>query len=424
MANDGKTEKIVQQVERNFEEQVAFLSKLITFKTIAGQEGDAQRFYAEKSREQGMSVEMLQPDPAILRSHPSFYDAGVDYTGRPNIIARAGEKGSGSSLILNGHMDVVSPEPVEDWSFDPWGGAVDKGRLYGRGANDMKSGLCANLFALKALLDCGFQTSGEVILESVIEEEPGGSGGTLACFVQGVTADAMVVTEPSRETLAITHPGILHFRVNVSGRSAHAGFSHTGVNAIVKMMPIVKALDELDRHRAETLSHPLVERITNRSCNLCIGTMHAGDWVSTVAGKASLACRIGFVPGETGKEVKAQVEDTVYAAVKDDDWFIEHPAEVEWYNWATEPWNEPEDSVLVKSFIESSRKIMENSPTIVGAPGAMDTRFAPLFDTAAICFGPQGGNEHGIDEYVELDSVKKVTKILALFISDWCGLLD
>ena len=424
MLSEELFKKLVRQVDLNFDEQVTFLAELVTHESIAGQEGKAQQFFTRTCREWDLKPELLYPDPEVLRSHPSFLDAGLDYSERPNVIVRAGGDAPGQSLILNGHIDVVSPEPADQWTVDPWGGDIVDGLLYGRGSSDMKGGLSANLFALKALLDLDQRPRGSVILESVIEEEPGGSGGTLACFVNGVTADAMVVTEPSLETLGVTHPGILHFRVKVTGRTAHAGFSHEGVNAIVKILPVVKALEELDRLRAETLSYPRVEELTGRSCNLCLGKLSAGDWVSTVAGEAVLECRVGFVPGETAEMVKNQIEITVRDSVKDDDWFIEHPVEVEWFNWQTEPWVEPEDSPLTKSFLEAGKNVLGQYPRLIGAPGAMDTRFGPMFQTPSICFGPRGGNSHAADEYVELESVRRVTKVLAVFIAQWCGLED
>lgn len=422
MRDEELLDKLTRQVDLNFEEQVDFLSELVTYESITGQEGKAQHFFARTCREWDLKPELLYPDPEVLRSHPSFLDAGLDYSERPNVIVRAGGDAPGRSLILNGHIDVVSPEPADQWTVDPWGGHIKDGLLYGRGASDMKGGLSANLFALKAVLDLNMRPGGSVTIESVIEEEAGGSGGTLACFVNGVTADGMIVTEPSLETLAVTHPGLLHCRVKVTGRTAHAGFSHEGVNAIVKMIPVVKALEELDRMRAETLSYPRVEELTGRSCNLCMGKLSAGDWVSTVAGQATLECRVGFVPGETVEMVKNQIEKTVRDSVKDDDWFLEHPVKVEWFNWETEPWVEPEDSPLTKSFLEAGKIVLGEFPRLIGTPFAMDTRFGPLFQTPSICFGPEGGNLHAADEYVELESVRRVTKVLALFIARWCGL--
>jgi len=422
MTEDQIREKIFKKVEDSFDEQLEFLTQLIRIKSLVGQEAEGQRFYAGACRDLGLQVETFEADKAAIKKHPAYISIDLEYSGRPNVIATQAGQGDGRSLILNGHMDVVSPEPLTQWSVDPWGGQVEGDRLYGRGAVDMKAGLSANLFALKAILGCGFSPRGDVILESVIEEEAGGSGGTLACLMRGIKADGMVIPEPSGEKILITHPGIKYFKVTVFGRTAHAAVSHLGVNAIVKMIPIIKALEELDLERANRLSYPLVEKQTGRPCNLSLGKMQAGDWVSTVAGWATLECRLGFVPGESGKEVMAEVEQTVLEAVKDDDWFIDHPPKIEWFGWDTEPWMEPDDSAFVRAFSATGKKTLSSPPELLGSSGGLDNRFGPYFNVPSVSFGPLGANAHGIDEYVQISSLLTVTKTLALFIADWCQL--
>ncbi len=415
-------EKILARVERLFDEEIEFLSRLVAFRSLVGQEGAAQLFYAKACRDLGLEVESFQAEKEIIKSHPGYIEIGLDYAGRPNVIARLPGTGKGRSLILNGHIDIVSPEPLSLWTADPWTAQRKEDRLFGRGAVDMKAGLAANYFAVKAILACGFRLKGQMILESVIEEEAGGSGGTLACFLHGVTADGMVISEPTREKIVVTHPGIKYFRVTVYGRTAHAALSHTGVNAIMKIVPIIQAMEELDLQRAKRLSYPLVEKQTGRPCNLSLGKMQAGDWVSTVAGWAVLEGRVGFVPGETGEQIVAEVEGTVRNALKGDPWFKESPPKVEWFGWDTDPWLEPQDSPLIKVLQDTGGRIFGTVPEIAGASGGLDSRFGHYFHTPSISFGPTGANYHGIDEYVEIPSLLRVTKTLALFIADWCGL--
>jgi len=417
-------EKLKSQVNFSFEPQIEFLAKLVSFKTIAGHEYDGQVFCAESYDALGMNVELFEAEKAKIKSHRAYVNTDLEYNGRPNVVGFLGKSDRGRSLILNGHIDVVSPEPVSEWSIDPWSAIIRENRLYGRGSLDMKAGLSANLFALKSVLDCGFMPKGKVILQSVIEEELGGSGGTLACFLRGIIADGMIISEPSYHHIWITHPGIKYFRVKILGRPAHAALSHQGVNAIVKMIPIIKALEELDITRAETLSYPRIEEETGRSCNLSIGKMIAGDWVSTVAGWAMIECRVGFVPGESGQQVKYQIEETIKNAVDYDDWFQKHPPEIEWFGWDTEPWVEDENAPLVKELIYTSRQILKTPLRLTGAAGGLDTRFGSMFGTPSLAFGPKGANYHGIDEYVDLDSLLTVTKVLAVFIAEWCGLAE
>jgi acetylornithine deacetylase len=132
-------------------------------------------------------------------------------------------------------------------------------------------------------------------------------------------------------------------------KTAYAAFSHTGVNAIAKIAPIIRALEALDIERAKRLSYPLVEKQTGRSCNLSMGKMQAGDWVPTVAGLATLECRVGFVPGETRQDVEVEIKKTIREAIRGDMWLEENPPKVDWFGWDTDPWMEPTDSKFVKT---------------------------------------------------------------------------
>jgi acetylornithine deacetylase len=234
----------------------------------------------------------------------------------------------------------------------------------------------------------------------------------------------MIVPEPTRERLWISHPGIMYFRVKVTGQPAHAARSHEGVNAIGKMVPIIRALESLDEKRARTLSYPLLQKETGRACNLSIGTMKAGDWVSTVAGFAVLEGRVGFTPSENGREVRLEVEQAIRDAVSGDAWFAAHPVEVEWFGWNAEPWVESNDSDLIRSLRVVASSVLGAEPEISSSSGGLDTRFGTQFGVPSVAFGPRGGGYHGIDEYVELDSLKRVTRVLALFMGEWCELED
>jgi acetylornithine deacetylase len=419
--NEEHKKRILGRVEESFVEETDLLTRLVRTKSIIGHEQEAQKLYAETCRTLGLSVEIFIPEKNTIKAHPAYTPIDLDYIDRANVIAEYKGGKNGRSLILGGHIDVVSPEPTHQWTHDPWGGEVIGDQLYGRGAADMKAGLAANIYALKAFFDLGLRPRGKVVLESTIEEELGGSGGALACLIHGITADGMLITEPSNENIYVTHPGIRYFRVTVQGKTAHAALSHTGVNALAKMAPIITALEALDIERAERLRYPLVEKQTGRPCNLSMGKMQAGDWVSTVAGWAILECRVGFVPGETRKSVEYEIKKSIRGAIKGDQWLEENPPKIDWFGWDTDPWMEPTDSTLVKTLQETGSKVYGAPLELTGASGGLDARFGHYFNVPSISYGPTGKNYHGVDEYVELPSLLRVTKTLALFIADWCG---
>ena len=289
-------ERVCQLIDNKREEIGQTLRTLVQIPTQTGKEGEGQNYIQGLYSNLGLKVISFEADYEKVRQHKAFIESGWAFKGRPNIIGILEGNPSARSLILNGHIDVVPPEPTDEWDSPPWEGKIVGSKLYGRGACDMKGGLIANYFALKSLLEAGLKPKGTVMLHSVIEEETGGGGGTLACLLEGFTADGLVIPEPyPKITIAMT--GIFYFKVKVVGKTAHAGHAHDGVNAIGKMNKIYDALIELDMKRARDKHYPIFEKDYPRSCHLNIGTYSAGDWPSTVAGQAEMQCRISFIPG-------------------------------------------------------------------------------------------------------------------------------
>ena len=188
--------KIETVVDRLREEMIETLAELIRIPSVVGNEGAAQHFMQQQYEGLGLDVKTFEADKDKVGQHSTYVESGLPFEGRPNVIGQLPGDSNKKSMILNGHVDVVSPEPVDQWQHDPWGAEIEGNRLYGRGAVDMKAGVIANLYALKALLKAGIEPGGDVTLQSVVEEEAGGGGGTLACLMEDFTADGMIITEP------------------------------------------------------------------------------------------------------------------------------------------------------------------------------------------------------------------------------------
>ena len=412
--------QICDAIEGQRDALIIDLASLVKIPSVVGSEGAAQAYMRERIGALGMEVDAFEADPAVIRAHPAYVPIDFDYRGRPNIVGTF--RGTDDhSLILNGHVDVVSPEPTASWSHDPWGAEIETGKLYGRGANDMKGGLIAAVWAVEGIRRAGFRPIGKLILQSVIEEEAGGSGGTLACLLRGHTAEAMLIPEP-QSRITVAHVGVLYFRVRVKGRSAHAGQAHTGVNAISKLNLVYDALTELDRKRGEQLHLPLIESGSGRSCHICIGTYRAGDWPSTVAGEAVLEARMSFLPGESQQQIRSLIERTVADAASADPWLQEHPPVVEWFGWRADPWSQAPEHSFISTLSNATAAVHGNPAPIKGKAAAMDTRFAAHFGMASASYGTEGGNIHGPDEFVLLDSVVECAQVLAVTIAEWCGI--
>jgi len=249
--------------------------------------------------------------------------------------------GDGPTLMLNGHIDVVPTGDPDAWIESPFSGEVRDGRLFGRGACDMKAGLLAAHVAVQAVRRSGVALRGDVLLASVQGEEDGGLG-TFATLQRGWRADACVIPEPTDLDIIPANSGALTFRLRVHGRATHAARRTEGVSAIDAFWPVWTALRELERRRHEVVD-PLMSRWP-LAHPLSIGTVQAGDWASSVPDLLVAEGRLGVALGEPVADARRQLEETVAEACEGDAWLREHPVEVEWWGGQFQAGQLPADS--------------------------------------------------------------------------------
>jgi acetylornithine deacetylase len=178
----------------------------------AGDEYECQMAVARRWREMGLEPEIYTLDTvAGLKSHPRYF-AGREYNHRPNVLARRKGSGGGKSLLLSGHIDTV-PLGVQPWKHDPFGAAVEGGRMYGLGTYDMKCGVAVMLGVMRTLYDLGVHLKGDLLAETVVDEEFGGVNGTLAGRLRGDNADAVIITEPTDRAIynGVRGGNVVHF---------------------------------------------------------------------------------------------------------------------------------------------------------------------------------------------------------------------
>lgn len=412
-------------IEDHQQELFALLQECVRIPSVTGNEGPVQAWIESRFKEMDLDITSFEADYDTVSKHPAFIDSRIPFEGRPNVIGIWKGKTSAPSITINGHCDVVSPEPVSAWKKDPWGAVIEDGKLYGRGALDMKGGLIAGMFAVKTLKALGLKPEGTVILESVIEEEAGAGGGTLACMMQeGILSDAFIALEPQGPRITYCHAGVLYFKIKVQGKTMHAGMAHEGVNAIGKILKIYEALVDLNNQRHREISFEPFEIGSGKATNLNVGTLRAGDWPSSVAGFAVMECRIGFVPGETETGVREMIETLVNEVADKDEWMREHRPTVEWFGWHAEPWYQDPEAEFPQSFRQTMKRFYGEEPVFMGRGSGNDARFTSYFGGQGICSGCTGGGQHGLDEYVDLSSVLNTAKVVAMNILDWCGLED
>jgi len=392
---------------------VSLLTDLVAAPTVLGHEEPGQAVMRRAFAGLGLAPVDVPLEAGELERHAAGAPFSWSVDGKANVVATWGS-GDGRSLILNGHVDVVSAEPQALWTSDPFVARRDGEWLYGRGAGDMKAGLAAIVGAVAGLRRLGVRPAGPVQLQSVIEEECTGNGA-LACVLAGSPADAVVITEPTRGAIWHAQVGVLWFAVRVLGRGGHAGDG--GADAIEASYAVIRALRELEAS-LNTTKPPLYAEYPH-PINLNVGMIRGGDWPSTVAGECKTNFRLACFPGEPVAELRAQVEAVVAAVAAD----LPHRVDVLYDGFQCEGYELSADAPLIGALGDAVERLRGARPPLFASTATTDARTFQLYGgTPAVCFGPTAENEHGVDERVHLPSVIETAQAIALFIADWCGL--
>lgn len=413
--------RIQQWLEQQRDQTVALLTQLVRAESTQGHEREAQRVVAEHLQLLGLEVDVWEPDGQALALDPFFCSPRTDFAGSPNVVGVWRGSGGGRSMILNGHVDVVPVGDETQWTRDPWGGEVEDGRLYGRGATDMKGGNVSLLLAVAALRSLGVILRGDVIVQSVVEEESGGAG-TLAAARRGYRADGALVPEPTGMRIIPKQQGSLWFRLTVTGRAAHGGTRYEGVSAIEKAQIVLDCLSQLETDRNARIDDPLFAGIPI-PVPINVGSITGGDWPSTVPDRVIVEGRLGVMPGETMEHAQTDLAVALSLLADADPWIAKHPVTLEWFGARWLPGDIDPDSELVRLLSARFSEVTGADPVIAASPWGTD---AGLLSAAAltpsVVFGPgTTAVAHYADEYVEIDRVLQVAAIVALTLVDWCG---
>jgi acetylornithine deacetylase len=419
---DEARRRVLEKVDENWESEVEFLRGLVRRPSTLGDEAIVQRFVAGELAEMGLEPDLWQVDHAEIARLPGYSPVEWSYEGRPNVAAvwRSPSR-DGRSLVLNGHVDVVPATPEHHWTYDPWGGEVADGKMYGRGAADMKGGVAAMIYAVRALREAGVELSGDVTLETVIEEECTGNGA-LAARARGYGADAAIIPEPFGRRLLEAQVGVMWARVTVRGKGAHAERASASVNAVLKACQLMEAVKELeDRVNDPADRHPLFENVEH-PLNYNVGIVRGGDWASSVPEECAFEVRLSCYPGEDLTEVESRFRECLLDAARADPWLSENPPDISFYAFRAEGCAVDRNEPVAASLLLAHRQVTGEEPDFFSFTGTTDARFFNLYHgIPATCYGPAGANLHAPDEWVDLESVREVTKVLALSAMDWCG---
>jgi acetylornithine deacetylase len=323
---------------------------------------------------------------------------------RPSVIARVQGKGRGRSLLLNAHLDTVGVQGMTD-AFNP---RVEGGRMYGRGAFDMKASLATCMLAL-AEIRTG-ELGGDVLLAAVADEEHASIG--IQDVLRRVRADAAIVTEPTSLQVCVAHKGFSWHEIVTTGLAAHGSQPDRGVDAIAHMGRVLNGLAGLQASLRERPAHPL----------LGYGSLHAslisgGQELSSYPARCTLQLERRTLPGEDIVSIEQDIEGLLAALALEDPQFSAQARTM----LTRPPFSVSEDEAIVESLLVAASNVLGTRPATIGAGFWMDAAFLAAAGIPTVAFGPHGAGAHAVDEWVDLRSVEQCREILVQTIHAFAG---
>jgi acetylornithine deacetylase len=352
-------------------------------------ESEIAAFIAGSLRSCGLDAEIFEPEP-----------------GRTSAVGCLAGRGGGRSLMLNAHCDTVDVRGMAE----PFSGAIRDGKLYGRGAYDMKGSLAACMAAAKALNDDGLKLRGDVVVAAVADEEYGSLG--TRDLIGRVKTDGAVVTEPTALEVCLAHKGYLWVEVVVEGRAAHGSKFELGIDANMKMGQFLARLNQLEIDLRTRTPHRLVG-----PPSLHAAMLNGGAGLSTYAPSCTLHIERRTVPGETEAQATAEIQAIVNELSASDRDFR---ATVQTY-FARDPFEVRENAAIVQVADRAVEKVRGKAPAHIGDTPWMDAALLQAAGIETVVLGAAGTGAHADVEWVDVDSVLKLAEILAEMAADYCA---
>ncbi len=398
---------------------VALLQDLVAVPTVTGTdaESEGQHRLEPRLRAAGMETDLWQVDLAATTAHPDFPGMEAPRTEAWGLVGTYGDT-DGPTLVLNSHLDVVPTGAASAWTTGPWDGEVRDGRVLGRGSCDMKAGLACQVMAVELLREAGVRLRGRVQLHSVVGEEDGGLGA-FATLLRGYRGDLGVISEPTSAALVTACAGALTFRLTVSGLSAHGSMRTAGVDVVDTYLLVHQALRRLEARRNADVA-PMMARY-DVPYPLSVGTLHAGEWASSVPDLLVAEGRLGVALGETVEHARAALEQCL--AELDDPWLQAHPVRVEWVGGQFASAAVDPESAVARQVSASHTRLHGAAPAVYGVPYGSDQRLLTgMGGVPTVLYGPGDVRDaHAPDESVAVDELVTVTQTLVLLVATACG---
>ncbi len=416
-------DRVLAEVEAARDELVSLTADLIRIPTV-NPPGEGYRECAEllggRLEELGMDVDYIVAEgrPEHLPSHP-----------RVNVLGRLPGAGAGPCVHLNGHTDVVPPG--DGWTVEPFEGLVRGGRVYGRGACDMKSGIAAAVMAVEAIRRAGVRLAGAVEISGTVDEESGGFAGmAYLCergFVSAERTDFVIIPEPfGPDRVCLGHKGVWWFDVTALGQVAHGSMPHLGRSAIEDMAALLEAFrlelqPVLDARLSAMPVVPEASRRPSININAIEGGQSGGsDQSPCVADRCLATFDRRFIVEESLDDVRAEVAAVIEAVAREqpgrsfqvEDRLVVHPTQA------------PEDSPLVAVLAHAIERVTGSAAELVASPGTYDQKHVARIAGVEHCvaYGPGPLEEaHQPDESCSIDDLVASAQVMALAVLELAG---
>jgi acetylornithine deacetylase len=351
-------------------------------------EAEIAAFVADAMRVLGLQVEAHESEP-----------------GRVSVVGRLPGRGGGRSLMLNAHLDTVGVEGMEA----PFAARIEDGRLYGRGAYDMKGSLAACLTAVHALVESGAKLDGDLLIAAVADEEYAslGTSDILARY----RVDGAIVTEPTELGVCLAHKGFVWVEVETLGRAAHGSRYEEGIDANLRMGRFLARLEELERDLRARPPHRLVG-----PPSLHAATLHGGTGLSTYAERCVLRIERRTVPGETQAIVEAEIAAILDRLRAEDPGLRIASTTI----FVRDPFEANLTSPIARAVESAVGEVLGRAPAKIGASYWMDAALYGAAGIDTVVIGPAGEGAHAAVEWVDLESCERVAGILARTAIAYC----
>lgn len=431
---NGLSAMIAAWVEQHREEAIQLVRTLVRMDSVnhppRGREAECQQFVAGWMRQEGAAVDVyeIQRVPGI-ECHPA-YMKGRSYENRPNVSGVFRGKGQGKSLLFSSHMDTVY-EGKQRWNHPPFAAEIEQGRLYGRGAYDMKGGLAASLMAVKCLRRLGAELEGDVFVESVVDEEYGGANGTLAARLRGPHPHMAIIPEPSHLRLYSGHLGGGVWRAAFAGSGGVSFNGETLVSALDAVVDFARMLREYNEYRKIHVPAPELWR-HGKAAEVAAMSIISGDPSREIEeqtpDRGDLTFWIEGYPGETAESIMEELWKYYETRLRDYPLLRASRPVITPLIRYLEASVMPAAGTASEAFVQTVLKCGERVAGVprgepTGAPFTCDGFIFNLYSpTPALILGPCGGNAHAPDEFLEISSYLQLICWYAEIAADWCGI--